>query len=73
MTHQEIKSFIEGRISRLEERLDQARQSPLSVSRTTIARLEGRIDAMEEVLAILPGGAAELAVTPRRREEGFIS
>lgn len=57
MTNEEARNFVQGRISRLEEKIDQARQSP-SVSRTIVARLEGRIDAMEEILAILPRGAA---------------
>ena len=65
MTNEGIKGFIQGRIERLEKRLEMAHQAP-SVSRTTVARLEGRIDAMEEILAILPGGAQELAVLPRR-------
>jgi hypothetical protein len=50
MDKQGTIEFIKGRIERLEKRF--AILDP-TASRTSIARLEGRLDAMEEILALL--------------------
>lgn len=51
---QETIEFAEARINGLKSRLEKAQcQEYGQIHRTTIARLEGRIDALEEILAIL--------------------
>lgn len=55
MKNREISDFVRGRIERLETRLATAQETG-SISRTMIARLEGRIDSLEEIQALLEGG-----------------
>jgi hypothetical protein len=58
MGKQSTIEFIEARIRHLEGRLESAQGTP---SRTLIAKLEGRIDGMEEILVLLKGEGTEEA------------